>query len=125
MSDAKRLRSFVERIENIETEIKERNSDKRDIYAEAKTQGFDPQAVKDVVAYRRNPDKAESRSARCDEYVALLGSGAAQNNEPARNSEAMEGVVARPSRVRAQEASAASSDDEGIPPFLQRNGVPA
>lgn len=120
MTDASRLRSFVERIENIESEIKDRNSDKRDIYAEAKAAGFDPQGVKDAVAYRRNPDKASNRSARCDEYVALLGSGLASNNAPARNSGAMEGIAARPSRARAQ-----GDGDDGIPAFLDRTGAPA
>lgn len=123
MSDAKHLRSFVERIENIEAEIKGLNTDKRDIYAEAKTAGFDPQAVKDVVAYRRDPDKAETRSSRCDEYVALLGNGLPQNNEPTRNSEAMRAIVERPSRVRAHEEPK-PDDDLSIPPSLRRESAP-
>ena len=35
------LRAFVERIEHVEEEIKALTEDKKDIYAEAKGQGFD------------------------------------------------------------------------------------
>jgi uncharacterized protein (UPF0335 family) len=35
------LRAFVERIERVEEEIKALTEDKKDIYAEAKGQGFD------------------------------------------------------------------------------------
>ena len=47
------LRSIVERIEAIEAEIKDLNADKRDIYAEAKGNGYDPKVIKAVVAERR------------------------------------------------------------------------
>lgn len=47
------LRSIVERIERVEEEIKSLNDDKRDIYAEAKGNGFNVKALKAVIAYRR------------------------------------------------------------------------
>jgi len=102
MTDARRLRSFVERIESLEKEIKDRNSDKRDVYGEAKDADFDPQAVKDLVAYRRNPTKAEKRSEKFDEYFGLLHSGG-PNNAPARNSSPTEGHPTKPSRARARD----------------------
>ena len=37
------LRAFVERIEHVDEEIKALTEDKKDIYAEAKGQGFDGQ----------------------------------------------------------------------------------
>lgn len=47
------LRSFVERVERLEAEIAELNSDKSDIFKEAKGNGFDVKALKAVIAYRR------------------------------------------------------------------------
>lgn len=54
------LRSYVSRIENIEKEIKTHNEDKRDIYAEAKSRGFDVPALKAVIAYRRK-DQSDAK----------------------------------------------------------------
>lgn len=39
--EGNRLRSLVERIERIEENIRELNDDKKDVYAEAKGDGFD------------------------------------------------------------------------------------
>lgn len=52
------LIAFVERVERIEADIKELNSDKSDVYAEAKSLGFDVKVLKKVVAKRRM-DSAE------------------------------------------------------------------
>ena len=59
---ADRLRSFVERVERLEEEINAMNSDKREVYAEAKGEGFDVKTLKKVVARRRmdRADKQES-----------------------------------------------------------------
>lgn len=71
---AEQLRSFVERIERLEAEIKELNSDKADVYAEAKSNGFDVKVLKQVVAIRRQ-DKAErqEREAILELYLNALG----------------------------------------------------
>ena len=54
MSDAfPRLKSFVERIERIQTEIDAGNADKKEIYAEAKGTGFDVKIMKLLIAERR------------------------------------------------------------------------
>ena len=50
------LKQFVERIERMDEEIKELNSDKRDIFAEAKANGFDVKALKSILAIRRQDD---------------------------------------------------------------------
>lgn len=60
------LRSIVERIERIQAEIDELNADKRDLYAEAKGNGYDVKALKAVVAARKK-DAAER-----DEQEALF-----------------------------------------------------
>lgn len=68
------LRSIVDRIERIEEEIAERNADKRDVYAEAKANGFDVKVLKKVVADRRK-DSAEREEFETiyHLYAAALG----------------------------------------------------
>ena len=51
--DISRLRSLVERIERLEEEKKELQSDIRDIYAEAKSAGFDVKALRTVLKLRK------------------------------------------------------------------------
>lgn len=47
-----RLRSFVERIERVNTEIKDLNDDKREIYGEARGNGFDVKIMKECIKLR-------------------------------------------------------------------------
>ncbi len=51
--ESSQLKSLVSRIERVETEIADLNTDKRDIYAEAKAMGFDVKVLKQVVGLRR------------------------------------------------------------------------
>jgi uncharacterized protein (UPF0335 family) len=73
----KQLRSIVDRIENIEGEIKDRNDDKKEIYAEAKGNGFDVKALKAVIARRRNRPATEELDALVETYECALGTGIA------------------------------------------------
>lgn len=52
---AMRLKSFVERIERLDAEIKDMNADKAQVYAEAKGTGFDPKIIREVVKLRKKP----------------------------------------------------------------------
>lgn len=57
---ADRLRSLVERIERLEEERKALSSDIRDIYAEAKSAGFDAKVLRQVIRLRKcDPDDLE------------------------------------------------------------------
>lgn len=70
------LHSYVERVENLESEIKELNSDKSDVYAEAKGNGFDIPALKAVIAYRRkDAAKRQEFEAIFDTYMHALEGG--------------------------------------------------
>ena len=60
------LRAFVERIEHVEEEIKALTEDKKDIYAEAKGQGFDVKILREVVRIRKKDQKER------DEQESLL-----------------------------------------------------
>lgn len=71
---AAELRSFIERIENVEAEIKALNDDKKDIYAELKARGYDAKAVKQIVAMRRqDPSERQEHESIVELYMSSLG----------------------------------------------------
>ena len=51
------LRTIVERIENIEEEIKELTEAKKEIYLEAKGNGFDVKILREVIRVRKQDQK--------------------------------------------------------------------
>jgi uncharacterized protein (UPF0335 family) len=55
MSDiaADQLASLIERIERLEEEIRDRNSDKSEVFKEAKGAGFDVAIMRKLIARRR------------------------------------------------------------------------
>jgi uncharacterized protein (UPF0335 family) len=61
-----RVRSFVERIEQLEGEIAELNEGKKEVFAEAKGEGFDVKVLKEIIKLRKQ-DKDER-----DEHETLL-----------------------------------------------------
>ena len=61
-----RIRSFVERVEQLETEIQELNEQKKEVFAEAKGEGFDVKILKEIIKIRKQ-DKDER-----DEHETLL-----------------------------------------------------
>ena len=79
-----RLRSFVERIERIEEDIKGLNEDKKDVYAEAKGEGFDVKILKEVIRLRKqDEDEREEHDSLLDLYLHALGSAKAPMAEAA------------------------------------------
>jgi uncharacterized protein (UPF0335 family) len=72
------LKSFVERIERLEEEKTSIAGDVKEVYAEAKAQGFDVKILRKVVAIRKR-DAAERREEEeiLDLYLQALGMGAA------------------------------------------------
>jgi len=55
---ADRLRSIIERVERLEEEKKAINDDIKDIFAEAKSAGFEPKVIKTMIQ-RRKLERAE------------------------------------------------------------------
>lgn len=51
--DCQRLQSVIERIERLEEEKKGISSDIRDIYAEAKSVGFDVKIIREIIKLRK------------------------------------------------------------------------
>jgi uncharacterized protein (UPF0335 family) len=60
------LRTIVERIENIEGEIKELTEAKKEVYLEAKGNGFDVKTLREVIRVRKQDQKER------DELETLL-----------------------------------------------------
>ncbi len=73
---AERLRSFIERIERLEEEKAALAADIREVYAEAKGDGFDVKTMRQVVKLRKmdSADRAE-QEALLDLYKSALGLG--------------------------------------------------
>ena len=71
---ADQLRSFIERIENLETEKKALGEDIKEVYAEAKGEGFDTKVMRQVIRIRRM-DEADlhEQEELIDVYKRALG----------------------------------------------------
>jgi uncharacterized protein (UPF0335 family) len=71
---ADRLRSLIERIERLEEERKALGSDIKDIYAEAKSAGFDVKVLRQLISIRRQePAEVEEQESLLDIYRRALG----------------------------------------------------
>jgi len=79
------IRSAVSRIEALDAEIKGLNDDKKDVFAEMKSQGLDVAALKTVIAKRRkDPDKLNEHESLVALYESALGTEPA-TRAPARD----------------------------------------
>ena len=58
-----RIRSFVERIENIDSELAELNEQKKEVFSEAKGEGFDVKILREIIKLRKQ-DAGRARRAR-------------------------------------------------------------
>jgi uncharacterized protein (UPF0335 family) len=77
MSDAGiaggRIRSFVERIEQIEGEIAELNEGKKEIFAEAKGEGFDVKVIREIIKLRKqDQDERDEHETLLDLYMRAM-----------------------------------------------------
>ena len=69
-----KLRSFIERIERLEEEKAALAADIREVYAEAKGDGFDTKIMRQIVRLRRlDKSEMQEREALLDTYLAALG----------------------------------------------------
>jgi len=77
MSDnvaAEQLRLFIERIERLEEEKKGMADDIRDVYAEAKSNGYDSKTMRAIVRLRKMEKNARDEAeALLETYKAALG----------------------------------------------------
>ena len=69
-----RLRSIIERVERLEEERKALASDIKDIFAEAKSAGFDVKVVRQIISIRKKePAEVEEQETLLELYRRALG----------------------------------------------------
>jgi uncharacterized protein (UPF0335 family) len=68
------LKSLIERVERLEEEKSALGNDLKEVYAEAKGQGFDTKIMRQVVRIRKmESHEREERDALLDLYLSALG----------------------------------------------------
>ncbi|MEM7524788.1 MAG: DUF2312 domain-containing protein [Pseudomonadota bacterium] len=71
---AGQLKSIVERVERLEEEKKEVAEQIKEVYAEAKANGFDTKTLRKVIALRKkNSEERQEEEAMLDLYLHALG----------------------------------------------------
>ncbi len=70
-----RIRSFIERVEHIEAELKELNEGKKEVFAEAKGEGFDVKILKEILKLRKQEQsEREEQESLLDLYLSAMQS---------------------------------------------------
>lgn len=73
---AERLRSFLERVENLEEEKTTIMGDIKEIYAEAKGEGYDTKILRQIIRLRKmDRTERQEQEAMLDLYLSALGEG--------------------------------------------------
>ncbi len=68
------LRAFIERIERVEEEMDAHKEDRKEIYAEAKGNGFSTQIIREIVKIRKmDANERAENQALLDLYMSALG----------------------------------------------------
>jgi len=76
------LRAFIERIERLEEEKAAIASDIKEVYAEAKGNGFDTKVLRKVVSIRKQDQSARmEQEALLELYMAALGMATAPSED--------------------------------------------
>ena len=71
---AGQLRDFVERIERLEEEKKALGADSKEVYAEAKGNGFDTKILRKVISIRKLEDaERQEQESLLELYLSALG----------------------------------------------------
>lgn len=114
-----RIRSFADRIERLDEEIKALNGDKKEVYAEMKGEGFDTKAFKAAhrrhLAHEQNSITAQEGEALTDLYFVALQGAQGAESPPAVKSGAANGLPEKPSRARAREQTEPLPDGASRP----------
>jgi uncharacterized protein (UPF0335 family) len=68
-----KIRAFVERIENLDTELQELNEQKKEVFAEAKGEGFDVKILKEIIKLRKqDQEERDEREGLLDLYMRAI-----------------------------------------------------
>ena len=70
-----RIRSFIERIEHIDEEVKGLNEGKKEAFAEAKGEGFDVKVLREILRLRKlDREDREEHESLVDLYLRAMES---------------------------------------------------
>lgn len=68
-----KIRSFVERIENLDGEMQELSEQKKEVFAEAKGEGFDVKILKEIIKLRKeDKNERDERESLLDLYMRAM-----------------------------------------------------
>jgi len=68
-----RIRSFVERIEHVDAELQDLNEQKKEVFSEAKAEGFDVKILKEIIKLRRqDKEERDERDTLLDLYMRAM-----------------------------------------------------
>jgi len=70
-----RIRSFIERVEHLDDEIKALSEGKKEVFAEAKGEGFDVKVLREILRLRKqDKDERDEHESLLDLYVRAMES---------------------------------------------------
>nr|WP_246781435.1 DUF2312 domain-containing protein [Rhodoblastus sphagnicola] len=79
-----RIRTIVERIEHIEEEIKALNEGKKEIFQEAKGEGYDVKVIKEIIRLRKqDKDERDEHETLLDVYLRAMESSEPEQSKAA------------------------------------------
>ena len=68
-----RIRSFVERIESLDTEMQELSEQRKEVFSEAKGEGFDVKILKEIIKLRKqDEEERDERECLLDLYMRAI-----------------------------------------------------
>ncbi len=68
-----KIRSFIERIENLDSELAELNEQKKEVFSEAKAEGFDVKILKEIIKLRKqDKEERDERESLLDLYMRAM-----------------------------------------------------
>ena len=74
-----RIRSFVERIEHLDAELQELNEQKKEVFSEAKAEGFDVKTLKEIIKLRKqDKEERDERDTLPDLYMRAMETAEAE-----------------------------------------------
>ncbi len=79
-----RIRAFVERIEHLEAELQALNEGKKEVFAEAKGEGFDVKILKEIIKLRKqDQDERDEHETLLDLYMHAMDTAEPQERAAA------------------------------------------
>ena len=79
-----KIRSFVERIENLDTEMQELSEQKKEVFSEAKGEGFDVKILKEIIKLRKeDKNERDERESLLDLYMRAMETAAPEQAKAA------------------------------------------